>query len=276
MGWRHGHCVPACGVVTIGTSVEEDSLLLTVLTCSVLLLEISDGRLVGFAPQICLQRSVHPRIGTCRSRPPKYPQSNRSRIWRQENNKLKQGTGIPLCGSEANVASLATGSCPSASGRFVLRNLGYDVHWQTVRRVMKDHGLLDDPDPEPKTSWKTFLASHWESIAATDFFTVEAWTKTGLSRFLVLFVIDISTRRVQIAGIHRNPTEKQMLQWARNLTDAEDGFLKGKRVLIHDRDPLFTSRFRQTLHAAGVRCLKTHKQSPNLNGYCSSCTLLAA
>ena len=45
-----------------------------------------------------------------------------------------------------------------------LRGLGYDVHWQTVRRVMKDHGLLDDPDPEEKTSWKTFIRSHWESI----------------------------------------------------------------------------------------------------------------
>jgi hypothetical protein len=28
-----------------------------------------------------------------------------------------------------------------------------------------------------------------------------------------------------------------MLQVARNLTDCEDGFLKGKRLLIHDRDP---------------------------------------
>ncbi len=27
-----------------------------------------------------------------------------------------------------------------------LQKLGYDVHWQTVRRVMLDHGLLDDPD----------------------------------------------------------------------------------------------------------------------------------
>ncbi|MBS3735491.1 MAG: helix-turn-helix domain-containing protein, partial [Phycisphaerae bacterium] len=42
-----------------------------------------------------------------------------------------------------------------------LKKLGYDVHWQTVRRVMKDCGLLDDPSPEPQTSWKTFLASHW-------------------------------------------------------------------------------------------------------------------
>lgn len=37
-------------------------------------------------------------------------------------------------------------------------------------------------------------------------------------RDMVLFVIDISTRRLQIASIHHAPTEKQKLQWARNLT----------------------------------------------------------
>ena len=151
-----------------------------------------------------------------------------------------------------------------------LRSLGYDVHWQTVRRVMKDHGLLDDPDPEQKTSWKTFLASHWESIAACDFFTVEAWTKGGLTRFLVFFVIDLATRRVEITGVHHTPCETQMLQWARNLTDAQDGFLKDKRLLIHDRDPLFTKKFTQTLKTAGVRCLKMPKRSPNLNAYAES------
>lgn len=53
-------------------------------------------------------------------------------------------------------------------------------------------------------------------------------------------------------------------------TDAEDGFLKGKRVLIHDRDPLFTKKFRETLRAAGVRSLKLPKRSPNLNAYAES------
>ena len=148
-----------------------------------------------------------------------------------------------------------------------LRGLGYDVHWQTVRRVMKDHGLLDDPDPEVKTSWKDFLRSHWESIAACDFLTLEAWTRAGLTRFLVFFVIEISTRRVKLVGIHHTPDESWMLQQARNLTDCEDGFLKGKRVLIHDRDPLFTKKFQSTLGSLGVRCLKMPKQSPNLNSY---------
>jgi len=151
-----------------------------------------------------------------------------------------------------------------------LKGLGYDIHWQTVRRVMREHGLLDDPDDPAKTSWKTFLKSHWESIAACDFFTAEAWTKLGLIRFFVFFVIDLSSRRVKIGGIHHNPTEEWMLQQARNLTDVEDGFLRDKRVLLHDRDPLFTREFQQTCQGTGTRCLKLPKQSPNLNAYAES------
>jgi hypothetical protein len=123
-----------------------------------------------------------------------------------------------------------------------LRKLGYDVHWQTVRRIMLDAGLLPDPDKPYKSTWKTFLKSHWESLAACDFFTLEAWGLKGLTRYMVFFVIDLATRRVQIAGIHADPCETQMVQWARNLTDAQDGFLKDKRLLIHDRDPLYTVR----------------------------------
>jgi hypothetical protein len=33
----------------------------------------------------------------------------------------------------------------------------------------------------------TFLRSPWKSLAARDFFTVNAWTPKGLKRFLVLF-----------------------------------------------------------------------------------------
>jgi transposase InsO family protein len=156
-----------------------------------------------------------------------------------------------------------------------LKKLGYKVHWQTVRRIMLDHGLLDDPDKPYKSTWKDFLRSHWESLAACDFFTVEAWGLKGLTRYFVFFVIDLATRRVQIAGIHADPCETQMMQWARNLTDAQAGFLKGKRVLIHDRDPLFTKKFRETLRVAGVRCLKMPRWSPNLNSFSESCVRTA-
>ncbi len=58
-----------------------------------------------------------------------------------------------------------------------------------------------------------------------------------------------------------------MSQIARNLTDAEDGFLNGSRYLIHDRDPLFTESFREVLKSSGVTTLKLPARSPNLNAY---------
>ena len=74
-------------------------------------------------------------------------------------------------------------------------------------------------------------------IVAADFFTIEAWTRQGLTRFLVLFLIDLSSRRVEIAGVAREVNGLGMSQVARNLSDAAEGFLIGKRYLIHDRGP---------------------------------------
>jgi hypothetical protein len=59
------------------------------------------------------------------------------------------------------------------------------------------------------------------------FFTVEVLTMAGLVRSVVLFVMKLKTRTVQIAGITSQPTETWMTQLARNLTDADDGFLRG-------------------------------------------------
>ena len=36
---------------------------------------------------------------------------------------------------------------------------------------------------------------------AADFFTIEVWTAKGLQRFMVLFFIELSTRRVEVAGM---------------------------------------------------------------------------
>jgi len=72
---------------------------------------------------------------------------------------------------------------------------------------------------------------------------------------------------VQIAGIHRNPNGTWMNQVGRNLVDAQDGFLRGKRFLIHERDPLFTTEFHCTLETGGVKTVKLPPRSPNLNAY---------
>ena len=86
-------------------------------------------------------------------------------------------------------------------------------------------------------------------------------------RHHVLFFIDLSTRRVEIAGVTRQPTDDWMQQVARNLTDAVDGFLRDTRYLITDRDPLFTDAFRHLLQDSGVKSVRLPARSPDLNPF---------
>ena len=56
-----------------------------------------------------------------------------------------------------------------ALSRGALANLGHQVGRSTVRRLLLENGL--DPAP-PRTTWASFLRSHWEQLAATDMFNV--------------------------------------------------------------------------------------------------------
>jgi transposase InsO family protein len=58
-----------------------------------------------------------------------------------------------------------------------------------------------------------------------------------------------------------------MEQMARNLLDVEDGFLRGKRYLILDRDPLYTAAFRKMIGTASVTVVRLPPRSPNLNAF---------
>ena len=82
-----------------------------------------------------------------------------------------------------------------------------------------------------KMPWKTFLAAHWDALTAADFLTVDVLTVAGLLRYVVLFVMKLKTRTVEITGITRQPSGTWMTQVARNLTDADDGFLRGMEYL---------------------------------------------
>jgi transposase InsO family protein len=83
----------------------------------------------------------------------------------------------------------------------------------------------------------------------------------------VFFVMEIATRRVEIAGIVADPTSNWLLQIVRNLTDCTSGFLLGKRHLILDRDPLYTKAVRGLLEDSGVGVVRLPRKSPNLNAH---------
>ena len=150
--------------------------------------------------------------------------------------------------------------------RGALRNLGHRIGRNTIKRILKDHGI--EPAPERKgMPWGTFLKAHWGAIAAADFFSLEIITKAGLVRYFVLFVIDLKTRRVEIAGISQRPHGEWINQIARNLIDVVDGFLKKTEYLIHDRDPLYTRELDDILASGGVSTVKLPARSPDLNAY---------
>jgi len=146
-----------------------------------------------------------------------------------------------------------------------LANLKHTISDQTVGNLLKAHGI--EPAPKRHTTWATFLKSHWDVLAAIDFTTIEVWTRSGLVTFYLLFVMELKTRRVHFAGCTPNPDEAWMTQGARNLTDAIDGFLLGKRYVLMDRDGKFSPRFRGILKDAGAKPLRLPPRSPNLNAY---------
>ena len=148
-----------------------------------------------------------------------------------------------------------------------LSNLGHQIARSTIAEILNRHGIEPAPERNRKTTWKEFLNRHWDLIVAADFFTVEVWTRRGLQRFIVLFFIDLATRRVEIAGIASTANGLWMSQIARNLTDAVDGILNGKRYLIHDRDPLFTTEFLDMVAEVDVESVRLPPRSPNLNAY---------
>jgi len=150
-----------------------------------------------------------------------------------------------------------------------LVNIGHHIDKITVRNILRRHHI----DPAPKRrqggmSGSQFLKMHWEALAATDFFTVEVATWHGLVTYYILVVMELSTRRVEIAGITPHPHAAFMQQCARQLTDHFDGFLLGKGDLIHDRDRKFTEAFDALLKASGVEPVVLPPRSPNLNAHC--------
>jgi transposase InsO family protein len=148
-----------------------------------------------------------------------------------------------------------------------LTNIGHVIAPNTVKNILKRHGIEPAPAREKRTSWKTFLKAHWDVMAATDFFTVEVWTARGLVTYYVLFVMQLKTRSVHIAGVTTAPNGAYMKQVARNLTDVSDGFLLNCRYLIMDRDTKYTDDFRDFLDREGVKPVRCPVRAPNCNAF---------
>jgi len=148
-----------------------------------------------------------------------------------------------------------------------LANLGHEVSDTTVGNILRAKGIVPAPERGKQSNWKRFVRSHLDVMAVADFLTVEVWTLRGLVRFHLFFVMTLGKRQVHIAHIGCQTDGTVMEQVARNLTDCDDGFLKGMEYFICDHDPLFTRRFRDTLESSKVEVIQTRVGCPQQNGY---------
>jgi transposase InsO family protein len=189
-----------------------------------------------------------------------------------DGSKQRGRAGRPATDPELEqlILRLAKDNCDWGYDRIqgAVQNLGYTVSDQTVGNILRRHGIVPAPERRKETTWKEFIRTHLEVLAATDFFTAEVWTCAGLITFDVLIFIRLESRQVYLAGITPHPTDAWMRQTARNVTMADVGFLNGCRYLLHDRDTKFSRGFDQILSAAGAEPVRLPARSPNLNAIC--------
>ena len=141
--------------------------------------------------------------------------------------------------------------------------MGHRCSHQTVRRVLRRHGLLAAPRRSQR-SWRESVHQHADQILACDFFTVDTiW----LTRLYVFFFIEVGSRRVHLAGCTYSPTGKWVVQQARNLAwKLQDGEINA-RFLLRDQDSKFTTGFDQVLKSEGVEVIRLPYWRPVANGY---------
>jgi transposase InsO family protein len=144
-----------------------------------------------------------------------------------------------------------------------LLGLGIRVSASTVRAVLVREGI--DPAPRRNSStWRAFLRAQAASILACDFLTVDT---VFLTRLYVLFVIEVQTRVVHLAGVTRHPSGAWVTQQARNLCMSLGE--RGHRFafLIRDRDTKFARSFDEVFVAEGIQTIRTPVRAPNANAF---------
>ena len=191
---------------------------------------------------------------------------HRELVRRKWTYRRKGRPGRPPIGPEVRALILRLGrenrrwGCVRIQGE--LRKLGIRIGATTIRSILRRSGL-GPASRGPDQNWRAFLRSQASGILATDFFTLETITLRTLH---VLFVIELSTRRVHLAGVTDHPDSAWVTQQARNLAIADR--LRGVRFLIHDRDSKYPRPFDEVFRSEGTRILRSPIRAPKANGVC--------
>ena len=102
-----------------------------------------------------------------------------------------------------------------------------------------------------------------EGVIATDFACVDT---ALLRRCHILFVIEVASRRVHLAGITTNPSGPWTTQAARNLLMRFPDTHRF-RFLVRDGAGQFTASFDTVLAGSGITSIRTPPRAPQANAY---------
>jgi transposase InsO family protein len=138
----------------------------------------------------------------------------------------------------------------------LMLKLGIQLSPRTVRRYMPTL------PPRPKTqAWSTFVRNHARSVLASDFFVVVTATFRVLYGFVVL---DLGTRRILHWNVTAHPTADWTAQQFRMIGSGD----QRHRLVIHDRDTIYSEGVDRTLAAMGLTVLKAPVRAPQANAFC--------
>ncbi len=145
-----------------------------------------------------------------------------------------------------------------------LLKLGYRLSVETIRKILKRHGIPPSAERQPSLSWRQLMTHYKDQVLACDFFTVET---LFLQTVYVFFFIELGTRRVYVAGCTTHPHGGWVTQQGRQMIWKLEDRTFPMRFLIHDNDRKFTSAFDTVFASEHISVIHTPYQAPNANAY---------
>jgi len=143
----------------------------------------------------------------------------------------------------------------------LLLKLGLRVSPRTVRKYMPRHCVGGPGKRYPSQRWSTFIRNQAKGIVACDFCV----TVTATFRILYVFVvIEHSSRRLLHVNVTSHPTAEWTMKQLREVIPADHPY----RILIHDRDSIFSQEVDQGVRNMGLHVIKTPVRTPIANSIC--------
>ena len=112
-----------------------------------------------------------------------------------------------------------------------LANLGHDLAHNTIRNILKKHGIEPSPKRARNTTWREFFQRHWEQIVANDFFAMGPSTESHWASLVLLCFMKLSAGRVDKLETSRRTAGLSMITIVCKMMDDMERWCSGERGL---------------------------------------------